>query len=208
MEESLYSELLKKNIIPIVLGVGGLIFIAIGLITVFSQSSNKSSDLQFQAGSSSKIEPQISSSQGKIVIDIEGAIIKPGIYSLSSDSRMHDLIVASGGLSAQADRDWFAKNLNQAQKLTDGQKVYIPRVGEDISTAASTSVMGITSDSSTLIDINSASLKDLDSLPGIGPVTAQKIVDNRPYSSINDLLSKKVVTSSEFEKIKDKIRAN
>lgn len=209
MEDSYLSDALKRNIIPILLASSGLIFLSIGLVIFFSQ--NKSSDqLQFEAGkpslSASPSSPQGSGS--KIVVDIEGAVMNPGIYSLPSGSRTHDLLIASGGLSIQADRSWFSKSLNQAAKLVDGQKVYIPRVGEDIMTSASTTSLSSSDTYPALIGINSASLKDLDTLPGIGPVTAQKIIDNRPYSSINDLILKKVVSSSVFEKIKDKISSN
>lgn len=199
-------SVLKANLIPLILGALGLILVSVGAFALLSQKES-SNTLEFEASSNS---PQASTSgavASKIVVDIQGAVIKPGIYSLPQGSRIHDLVVASGGLSGEADRDWASKNLNLAMKLSDGQKIYIHRVGEQILDGASTSTIS-TTDASALININSASLKELDTLPGIGPVTAQKILDQRPFASISDLLSKKTVSSSVFEKIKDKITAN
>ena len=139
MEDSFYSRALRKNAIPIVLGVLGLILVLIGLFSASSRSNHRS-NLQFQAQSESKNQASASATQSKITVDIEGAVLMPGVYEIAPGSKVHDVIVASGGISAQADRKWFAKNLNQGATLTDGQKIYIPRVGEEISTAASTSV--------------------------------------------------------------------
>ena len=114
-------------------------------------------------------------------------------------------MVASGGLTELADRNWIAKNLNLALKVTDSQKIYIPKVGD----TASQTFLG-TSDqigSTDLININSASEAQLDKLPGIGPVTAAKIINNRPYSTIDQLLEKKAVSQKVFDQIKEKIIA-
>lgn len=199
------ASFLKSNLIPLALGTLGLLFISVGLIAFLSKSENPSS-LEFEAESSDN-EATSSAQASKIVVDIAGAVIKPGIYSLPQDSRVHDLLVASGGLSDLADRDWVSKNVNLAAKLSDGQKLYIHRAGEAILEGVSTNNL-TTVDGTSLININSATLSELDTLPGIGPVTAQKIVDQRPFGSVSDLISKKTVSSSVYEKIKDKITAN
>lgn len=71
--------------------------------------------------------------------------------------------------------------------------------------ASNNSSGGIQGTSSGTININQASESELDALPGIGPVTAQKIISNRPYQSVEDLLNKKAVGASEFAKIKDQM---
>lgn len=109
-------------------------------------------------------------------------------------------MIAAGGLSARADREWVAKNLNLAMKLTDGAKVYVPAFGENAGAPGSSEALV-----SGTININTGSASELDGLPGVGPVTAQKIIDNRPYSSVQDLLSKKAVNQKVFDNIKDKI---
>lgn len=203
--ENLDFSYLKRNVIPIVLAFFGIIFIGIGLFSVIKSDNSGSAGLQYQAGAGSATSSASNTGSSHIVVDIEGGVIKPGIYSIAENSRVHDLLVACGGLSGDADRAWVQKNLNQAAKLVDSQKIYIPRNGESILTGASTSSIGSQDSAPGLISINSASLSELDSLPGIGLVTAQKIVDNRPYSGIEDLVSKKVVSASVFAKIKDKI---
>lgn len=90
-----------------------------------------------------------------------------------------------GGLSSDADRGWVEKNVNLAVQLSDGQKLYIPRIGDNFTSPA----LGI---NTRLVNINSASLNELDGLSGICPTTAQKIVGDRPYKSVEDLVSKKL----------------
>ncbi|MEK9176222.1 MAG: helix-hairpin-helix domain-containing protein, partial [Patescibacteria group bacterium] len=109
-----------------------------------------------------------------------------------------------GGMSEDADRDYVQKNINLAQKASDGLKIYVPRLGEQVLSASNS-----TSDSpGPVLNINSATFSDLDSLPGVGQVTADKIIQGRPYSDINELVERKIVGQAVFEKIKDKISAN
>ena len=127
-------------------------------------------------------------------------------------ARINDLLIASGGLSTNADRTWTDKYLNRAAKLTDGQKVFVPSVNQQSSLSTANNSGGDQtisstnpSDSSGPININTASLQTLDSLPGIGQVYAQSIIDHRPYSDLNELVTKKAVPQATFNKIKDKI---
>lgn len=90
-----------------------------------------------------------------------------------------------------------------AAKLVDGAKLYIPRKGESASSMSSDHA-GVVDQSAT-INLNEASADQLDSLPGIGQVTAQKIISGRPYTDVQDLLTKKVVSNNVFTKIKDKV---
>lgn len=143
-----------------------------------------------------------------LIVDLEGAVIKPGIYKLKEGSRIHDLLIAASGLSASADREWIAKYLNLATKLVDGAKLYIPYRNENTPEKTFNKnkevpeTLGVTAGQ---ININNASIDELDTLPQIGTVRAQKIIDNRPYQSIEELLTKKAVSASVFEKIKNKI---
>lgn len=204
--ENINTELLfgaiKKHWLPLALACIGLIFLIYGLI-VFWQNDQKSSNPDFYDFSKD------SHAASKIVlnIDVEGQVAKPGVYKLSQDSIVQDALIAAGGLSEDADRNWVSKNLNLAQKLTDAQKIYIPRQGEIVSESLSTS-QNSTAVKNGLININTASEIELDSLPGVGPVTAEKIINNRPYLAVNDLLDKKVVSAKVFDEIKDKIAVN
>lgn len=196
---------LKQNLLSIALGLLGLIFLGYGLIGLIG-SSGSSREIIFEPGSDSVLSSESNSEQdkiGEIVVDVSGAVLKPGVYILNPNSRVSNALIAAGGLSESADRDWVAKNINMALKLGDAAKIYIPRAGEEaLGSITSTGSFGIGQ-----ININTASEEMLDSLPGIGPVTAQKIINARPYSSIEELLSKKVVGNKVFEQIKEKITA-
>ncbi len=134
----------------------------------------------------------------QIKVDISGAVVNPQVISLSAGSRVEDAIKATGGFSEEANQDFIAKSLNLSAKLNDGQKIYVPFKGENALALNNAS-------QPSKISINSGSLVELESLPGVGPSTAQKIAQQRPYSSVNDLLTKKIVSKSVFEKIKDLI---
>ena len=139
---------------------------------------------------------------GEIVVDVAGAIEKPGVYELPSNSRIGDALVVAGGLSASADRAWVAANLNLAEKLEDGEKVYIP------SNSQISNVQITNRESSQInnkININLASVSELDRLEGIGPSRAQTIVDNRPYSKTEELVSKARIPQSVYDKISSSI---
>lgn len=191
------GSFIRQNILPILLGGAGVLLILFGLFQL--ASGQKKSDVEFQPSASKAVsEPQ------KIMIDIEGAVVKPGVYQLGLDSRFVDALAAAGGLSSEADRDFVEKNINLVKKVSDGLKIYIPRVGEQI--LSSDSAGGV--DAASTININSASIGDLDTLPGVGSVTAQKIIDGRPYATVDDLVKRKIVSASEFDKIKNMISAN
>lgn len=189
------TSLVRQNLLPIAVGLAGLIFFGYGLI-LFLGSNSKPSSIVLE--NANKVEPE-----AKIMVDVEGAVTKPGSYELAQNARVQDALVAASGLSALADREWISKNINLASKLKDGAKIYIPQKGENISQSVSSSV----ETKSEAIDINSASVEELDSLWGIGPATANKIIQARPYSMIDDLIKKKIVSQKIFDKIKDTIVA-
>lgn len=196
-----YFSPLKRHLLPVILGLVGLIFFIYGLIGLFAGQKSFSEAVMFEPGSSSK---QLETAS-ELVVDVEGAVVNPGVYKLPKDARIQEALIAAGGLSSRADRAWVSKSLNLASRLIDGAKIYIPVSGENVS--VSTTVLGTQSSSSVsgLVGINSATEKELDTLPGIGPVTARKIIESRPYASINELLDKKIVGAKVFSQIKDKI---
>jgi len=204
-----YSPVIKQNWLPLALGLFGLILFIYGLIALLGSSSNKS-DITFEPA---KLASDSAKLTVNIIVDVEGAVVKPGIYTLSQGARVQEALVLALGLSEKADRNWVEKNLNLAAKLSDGAKIYIPRLGEFSPPAGGSTtniIQGVSSGTdvlgaSALININNASLAELDTLPGVGPVTAQKIINNRPYATVDELLSKKSVNSKVFSQIKDKI---
>lgn len=183
----------KTNILISALFFLGVILLSIGLMQFVLQPKE---DIQFIPG-----EAVEGASTAEIFVDVSGEVQKPGVYKIDSKARTQDALVAAGGLTADADRSYVSKSMNLAAPLTDGMKIYIPK-HDEMSPASSN--MRIASGSvSGLISINSGSSSELESLPGIGPVTAGKIIDNRPYGSVDELLSKKVVGQATFDKIKD-----
>lgn len=183
---------IKENLLPLALGGIGLIFVIIGVIQFIFQKPSEPALILEQA----------KAPEQKVIVDIQGAVLNSGVYQLTSESRVVDALAAAGGMSEDADRQWIEKNLNLAKKVSDGLKIYIPRIGEEILSEESSGSSG------PVININTASATDLESLPGIGAVTANNIIDGRPFTQIEDLLSRKIVGESTFEKIKDKISAN
>lgn len=148
----------------------------------------------------------------EVVVDVAGAVEKPGVYRLEADARVQDAVTAAGGLEAGADREWIAKYVNLAQPLVDGSKLYIPFSGENIlgkegtlteNSALTGNFLG--ESSGFLININTASAAQLESLWGIGDARAKTIIDNRPYQTIEELVDKKLIPVNVFEEIKDEI---
>lgn len=212
-----YSPKLGQYAVPLVLGVVGLIFLAYGMMQYFAGHTAQrglgqdKQDILFDAASTSTSNVAGAASHTKeVVVDIEGAVEKPGVYKLASEARVQDVLIAAGGMSKDADRERVARGTNLAGKIIDGGKIYIPFLGDsalqnsDIMLSSGSLGQG-GADASGLIDLNSASASQLDSLSGVGPVTSQKIISNRPYSKIEDLLEKKVVGIKSFEQIKGKV---
>ena len=196
-----FLTLLRFNPIALIFATLGLVLIIIGIASAFlSENENKGVI----------IEKAASDEQSSLVVDVAGAVLKPGVYKLSASARLQEALIAAGGLASDADREYLSKNLNLAAKLMDGAKIYVPSIGE--STTGITSNTGIKGSAGTvagvvsgLININTASQSELEDLPGIGPVTAGKIIDNRPYGSVDELLSRKIVGQKVFGQIKDKL---
>ena len=131
---------------------------------------------------------------GYIFVDIDGAVKNPGVYQLEDGDRVNDAIIMAGGLTEHA----YTKNLNKARKISDGEKIYIPAEGEIESS----------SNSSGLININTASIGELMSLPGIGEVYAQRIIDYRSsklFGSVEEIKNIEGIGEKTFEKIKELI---
>lgn len=192
-----FQPLWEQGKVPIVLGLIGIFLVSVGILTT----------LFFYQQKEPEIEIISSEEEGETIwVDLAGAVIQPGVYELPSGSRLKDLLARAGGLSAGADREWISQNLNLAQKLTDATKVYIPNQSEtDVQDYGEQTGSGQIAGVATKININTASASKLDSLWGIGEVRAKAIIDNRPYSSIDELLTKKIIPSNVFERIKDEI---
>jgi DNA uptake protein ComE-like DNA-binding protein len=127
-----------------------------------------------------------------IFVDIEGAVINKGVYDFPEGSRIKDVLIRAGGLTEEADREFCEKNINQAEEIKDGQKIYIP-FAKNTNTQQGYMEASLASKK---ISINSATVVELDTLWGIGAARAESIVKNRPYQSIDELVTKGVLTKT------------
>ena len=132
-----------------------------------------------------------------IAVHVSGEVQSPGLYRLSPGSRVDDAVQAAGGATGEAD----LQRLNLAARLADGQQVAVPRKAEP--RAAASPGAGTPG----LVNINVASAAELDTLPGVGPVTAQRIIayreQNGPFTSVEQLREARLVNATTFERIRD-----
>lgn len=129
---------------------------------------------------------------GLVIIHVAGAVVAPGVVQLPAGSRVHQAVAAAGGGAASADLN----RLNLAALLTDGQKLYVPREGEEVPADASGAAgeaagVGGTGPAGGKVNLNTAGVEELDALPKVGPVLAQRIVDWRkehgPFKTVEEL---------------------
>lgn len=186
----------------------GILLVIAGIGMNFKDSFWEKAEVKLTTKSVSITPTQSVSGQvdSKILIDVGGEVIKPGVYELKNGDRINDALVAAGGLSAKADRDWVEKNLNKAEKVVDGQKIFIPKIGEEVKTE---NVLGSSTTESKIVRINTATAEQLDTLSGIGPAMAQRIIDYRTqnggFKNIEELKLVSGIGDKLFEKIKDDV---
>jgi len=153
-----------------------------------------------------------------VAVHVVGAVPRPGLYEFAEGARVQDAIDAAGGLITSANVD----AINLAALLVDGEQLSIPyKAGEepvagannssgpDLPNSNTNDSNSSNSENSDLININTASLEELDSLPGIGPTTAQRIIDyrdaNGPFTTIDEIMDVSGIGPSTYDEIKDLI---
>ncbi len=184
-----YSSLQKRGLAII----AGLVILITALF-VFRGSS------QEVVAAPAPLEIESISTQ-TLMVDVEGAVINPGVYSLPLNARVFEAITAAGGLKKGAD----TSDINQARLLKDGEQIYVY--------PASSSAGGVARPAMRKngpIMINRATVKDFESLDGIGPVLANRIVSyrkiNGPFAAVEDLLKVPGIGQSKFAQFKEKLR--
>jgi len=151
-----------------------------------------------------------------VVVEIAGAVRKPGVFRLPLGSRVGDLIEAAGGYGPRLDAGRASRELNLAARLTDGDRVTVPSRDDVVPSTSGTggtgggasggSSAGSATAAGSPIDLNRATSAELEALPGIGPVTAGKIITSREeqaFTAVDDLRTRKLVGTKAFDKLKD-----
>lgn len=203
-------EIAKKWWLVSLLAVVGVGLVGYGLWDVFSP---RESVVEIVKEEGEEVQELVETES--IMVDVGGAVGEPGVVELPENSRIGEAIAAAGGLSEEADKTWVSKNLNLAAELSDGSKVYIPGVGEELgkSNIGNSNIggeiagvtTGVVVESSGKINLNNASVSELDSLWGIGEARAKQIIEARPFNSVEELTSKAGIPSNVYERIKDEV---
>ena len=180
-----------------------------GGVTVDNGGVGLEDSLRPSAGSTATVD-------GDLIVDVQGAVLRPGVHHLAAGSRVADAIAAAGGYGPRVDAQRAARELNLAAQLHDGDRVLVPSRDDPPGTAGDGSVGSGGTGSAVgegtggtgspgLVDLNHATASELDALPGVGPVTAQKIIaarEEQPFATIEALRDRKVIGAAAFEKLK------
>ena len=209
----------KAKQYKIALGLGLLGVIAAGFILLqgrdqggtdvqqlTEQTSSSSSYMNEKSNKSNEIS-QTETEDQLVTVDVKGAVKKPGVYQLQSNSRVHDALEKAGGLTDEAD----LKSVNQAQKLSDEAVVYVAKVGEnavDVTTSAPASATSGTGQTkSALVNLNTATEADFQTISGIGQKRAQDIIAYREangrFKSVDELKNVSGIGAKTLEKLKE-----
>jgi competence protein ComEA len=156
-----------------------------------------------------------STTAGEIVVHAAGAVARPGLQRLAPGARVADVLEAAGGPTSDADLD----RLNLAAPVADGQRLFVPRIGE-VAPPTVAPEGGATSSgggaageptASGPIDLNTATAEELDALPGVGPATAAAIIDHREsngrFANVDDLLDVRGIGPAKLEGLRDLVVA-
>ena len=206
-----YGPQLKK--MAVICLVGLVLFAGFSLFKSSNTQVDAVLDASETAEASDEYTADRSLSDGTIFVDIGGAVKNPMLAELPDGSRVDDAIQAAGGLKQEADMS----SINRAEFLLDGQKIYIPSLAMDedgniIEAAPSAGAADASGSSGTVsgkVNINTAGSEQLQTLNGVGPATAQKIIDyrqsNGSFSSVEDIKNVSGIGDKTFEKLKDSI---
>lgn len=196
-----------RDLAVIRVAVGVLVVVAGLLVWVFGGSGGAQSRPPEETLSRATTTTSMVSEPSKeVVVQVAGAVLEPGVVTLAEGARVSGAVEAAGGLAPDADMD----RINLAARIVDGERIYVVRRGEKVAPdvvgangAASSGTDGAAPDGT--ININTATEKTLEELPGVGPATAKAIVDYRtksgPFASVQDLSKVKGIGPAKLAQI-------
>jgi competence protein ComEA len=208
----LYKTAFKKYRLELILLAASLLLIFISFFLILAGTEDPKI---IHAEESTAVPTPTKVAERKQFVEVGGAVLSPNIYSITANTRLKEIIDRAGGLTTDADRLFFVRNFNLARIVQDQEKYYIPSYYEVSSGYYQNSPeiyenpLGNMTENkpqtTTSISINNASVEELDSLAGVGLVTAQKIIEGRPYIKVEDLLDRKILRGDIFTNVKEKI---
>ena len=219
MKEIISNLTQKQKILLIIISIALFIFLFIYIYKNLYESENNSEIIlnnDINQIQNEQVNEKIGIINEKVVIHVVGEVNSPGVVTLEEGARIIDAINAAGGKTEEAD----LSKINLAYVVEDGTQIYIPRINENlnqvelISTEAGQSVVINNSnineeENNTKVNINTANKEKLETLPGIGETTAQKIIDyreqNGKFTKIEDLQNVSGIGEAKFNSLKDKI---
>ncbi len=207
-EKYLNIETIKENKKIVIAGgcILALIIVFAGFFALNHKNNKTLEELKALSDQEENSEEIEAEDNQTLIVDIGGEVKNPMIAQLPTGSRIGDAITAAGGTTEKAD----LSNINRAQVLEDGQKIYIPSTDDSDSQASINGSSSSTASSSNQkVNINTATDEQLRTLSGVGPATAEKIINFRTkegaFKSIEDLKNVDGIGDKTFEKLKDKI---
>jgi competence protein ComEA len=165
-----------------------------------SQGSAAASTCAADCGSGT-VPPDADAAQAEVVVHVVGAVRDHGVVRLPAGARVGDAVAAAGGARRDADLD----ALNLARALVDGEQIAVPRVGQEPPAESAAPA----EPEAASVDLNSADAADLEELPGIGAVLAERIVDHRgehPFTSVDELEDVPGIGPALLERLRDQVR--
>lgn len=192
----------KSWLLLVLVIIGGVVLCFVNWQPSDNVAIGKTLSSQVAIRSTDQKQPnQSQQAETKILVDIKGAVNQPGVYDVSQQPRLQAAVAKAGGLTEQAEM----ANVNLAQKLTDGQMVYIPTKGERLSTPATTASQA----SQEKVNLNTATVAELQTLEGVGEKKAEQIIAYREanggFKQITDLKAVSGIGEKRFEALKDKL---
>jgi len=194
---------------PVLAALAAAVVLGIAAIFVATSSlGGTPADAAGVAAGSPDPRASIVDSVELLVVDVAGAVVRPGVYRLAPGARIADALAAAGGFAPRVDAARVAADLNLAALVHDGDRIVVPArddPGGGAGGGSGGSGSGGAAATPGLIDLNHATAEQLDSLPGIGPVTAAKIVASRqdqPFRTVDELRSRGLVGEKTFDKLK------
>lgn len=179
--------------------IGGVVilisFIAFGgyLLSTFGTLLQETPDPEVE------IKPiKVEQNTPSLLCDVSGAVNKPGLVVVTQSMRVADAITSAGGLTKDADLEAISATINLSEKVKDEQKIVVPfKNSVRVSATSRTQVQKIS--------INTASSSELEKLAGIGPVKAAQIISERPFTKVDALVEKKIISKKAFDALSEKI---